>query len=179
MTAPRSSLRALSLTPPYGSLIAAGAKHIETRSWGTAYRGPLAIHQTRGLAGLTAAGLRQLCNQPPFRTVLLAAGFADEDAPAAVAADRLPRGVIVAVADLVDCLRMDAAQIPVAAARLAGDPTWDLAQEHAFGHYAPGRWAWVLAHIRICDPPVAARGRLGLWVVALPLGGAFGIRSQE
>ncbi|HUS13790.1 MAG TPA: ASCH domain-containing protein [Chloroflexia bacterium] len=166
-----SQLKALSLTPPYGSLIAAGAKRIETRSWGTAYRGPLAIHQTQGLAGSTESRLQQLCNEPPLRAVLLAAGFADTADPTCVAADRLPRAGIVAVVYLADCIPMDSVAIPaMAAAYLAHDPTWDRAQEHAFGHYAPGRWAWVLDSVEICDPPTAARGRLGLWPITLPRG---------
>ena len=36
--------RALTLHQPWASLIAIGAKTMETRSWSTSYRGPLAIH---------------------------------------------------------------------------------------------------------------------------------------
>ena len=38
---------ALSLTQPWASLVIDGRKHVETRSWKTRYRGPLAIHATR------------------------------------------------------------------------------------------------------------------------------------
>jgi len=37
-------LKALSLQQPWASLIADGCKTIETRTWTTKYRGPLAIH---------------------------------------------------------------------------------------------------------------------------------------
>ena len=37
-------MRALSLRQPWASLIADGHKTIETRTWRTRYRGPLAIH---------------------------------------------------------------------------------------------------------------------------------------
>ena len=37
-------MRALSLRQPWASLIADGRKTIETRTWRTRYRGPLAIH---------------------------------------------------------------------------------------------------------------------------------------
>jgi len=37
-------VKALTLHQPWASLIAVGAKRIETRSWSTSYRGPLAIH---------------------------------------------------------------------------------------------------------------------------------------
>ena len=43
--------RALTLHQPWASLIALGVKTIETRSWSTPYRGPLAIH-----AGMTPLG---------------------------------------------------------------------------------------------------------------------------
>ncbi len=37
-------MKALTVRQPWASLIAAGVKTIETRSWSTKYRGPLAIH---------------------------------------------------------------------------------------------------------------------------------------
>ena len=37
-------MKALSLHQPWAWLVATGQKHYETRSWGTPYRGPLAIH---------------------------------------------------------------------------------------------------------------------------------------
>lgn len=50
-------MRILTLTQPWASLIAIGAKTLETRSWRTGYRGPLAIHYA-------------LCHMEPFRSVL-------------------------------------------------------------------------------------------------------------
>src|SRR5690348_17556570 len=41
-------MKALTLTQPWASLVAIGAKRIETRSWSTSYRGPLAIHAAKG-----------------------------------------------------------------------------------------------------------------------------------
>jgi hypothetical protein len=38
------AVKAITLQQPWASLIALGAKSVETRSWSTAYRGPLAIH---------------------------------------------------------------------------------------------------------------------------------------
>lgn len=37
-------MKALTVTEPWATLIAIGAKRIETRSWPTEYRGPVAIH---------------------------------------------------------------------------------------------------------------------------------------
>jgi hypothetical protein len=48
-------VKALTVRQPWASLIACGAKTIETRSWRTSYRGPIAIH-----AGKTIDGIRTL-----------------------------------------------------------------------------------------------------------------------
>lgn len=47
-------MRALTLWQPWASLVALDVKTIETRSWSTSYRGPLAIHAGSSLAGLKA-----------------------------------------------------------------------------------------------------------------------------
>lgn len=44
-------MKALSLHQPWASAIALGLKHLETRSWATSYRGPLAIHAARRCNG--------------------------------------------------------------------------------------------------------------------------------
>ena len=38
------AVKVLTLTQPWATLVAIGAKKIETRSWSASYRGPLAIH---------------------------------------------------------------------------------------------------------------------------------------
>src|SRR4051812_42520238 len=45
------AVKVLSLTQPWASLVAIGAKQIETRSWRTHYRGPLLIHASAGFPG--------------------------------------------------------------------------------------------------------------------------------
>ncbi len=40
-------MKAITLHQPWATLVAVGAKRIETRSWATSYRGPLAIHAAR------------------------------------------------------------------------------------------------------------------------------------
>jgi hypothetical protein len=125
-------MKALTLRQPWATLVALGAKRIETRGWATHHRGPLAIH-----AGLSLASLG-LAQQPPFQQAL-----DGED---------LPRGVIVAVVELVDCIL------------ITTEETIPAEPERSFGDYHPGRYAWHLASlIRLPLPPVPARGRLGLW----------------
>ena len=40
-------MQAISVCQPWASLIVCGAKRIETRSWSTPHRGPLAIHVSK------------------------------------------------------------------------------------------------------------------------------------
>src|SRR5574343_420007 len=42
-------MRALTLTQPWATLVAIGAKKIETRGWCTDYRGALAIHAAKSI----------------------------------------------------------------------------------------------------------------------------------
>ncbi|MDE2685986.1 MAG: ASCH domain-containing protein [Chloroflexota bacterium] len=51
-------IRALSLRQPWASMVADGRKTIETRTWRTNYRGPLAIHASkRPYADLPTGGI--------------------------------------------------------------------------------------------------------------------------
>lgn len=156
-------MKALTLTQPYATLVALGAKHIETRSWSTRYRGPLAIHAGKGLGPVGArAGLYDLAFSDPdgfFYQVLKRANI--------LCIDDLPLGAIVATARLeacVDTLFMTLEK----RARVTGwdgeQRYWNLTdQEESFGDYSPGRWAWLLADIKPLAEPILARGAQGLW----------------
>ena len=84
------TMRALTLWEPWATAILAGYKHYETRSWGTQYRGLIAIH----------AGRRCEDDQ------LIAAQRRHPTFPA------ISSGAIIAVADLTDCRVMAAAPTP-------------------------------------------------------------------
>jgi activating signal cointegrator 1 len=56
-------MKAISLWQPWASAIAVGMKHFETRSWGTSYRGPLAIHAAKRPM---TEGERELLEEYPF-----------------------------------------------------------------------------------------------------------------
>jgi hypothetical protein len=102
-------VRAITLYQPWASLIALGFKVHETRTWSTSYRGAMLIHagmaRSRELDRMTRSADAVLCQ----------AGYP------ALPPD-LPRGAVVAIADLVDCLRTEATQ-----------PRDDL--DHAFGDW--------------------------------------------
>ena len=132
-------MKTLTLTQPWAALVAVGAKHIETRSWGTAYRGPLAIHAAKGFP----AEARDLLLQEPFLTTLDRAG---------VVPSELPLGCVVAICRLLDCFEMTEEWIAT-----VKEP------ERSFGHYEPGRFAWLLGRTEPLAAPIPARGSLGLW----------------
>jgi hypothetical protein len=141
--APRAwEWKVLTLTQPWASLVAVGAKTIETRSWTTRYRGRLLIHAAKGLNGLTERAYRALCQTEPFAGALAAGGFATFT--------DLPRGAIVALCDLVDVQSIDMFNLP-------DEP------ERSFGHYAADHYAWRLANVQRLPEPIPASGAQGLW----------------
>lgn len=149
-------MKALTLTQPYASLIAFGAKRIETRAWATSYRGPLAIHAAAGLGPIGGvSGLKRLVQAEPFRSVFLAR---DRGYGTDIVHDPsyyLPRGAVIARCTLMTCVRTtQCTAIPD--------------QERAFGEYSPGRYAWILSDVQPLDVPIPAKGQLGLWEWEVP-----------
>lgn len=135
-----SAMKAITLYQPWATLVAIRAKKIETRSWATAYRGPLAIHAGKSTEFLS------LCGQEPYRSILLA-HFGAEWCPS-----ELPLGAVVATAELYAVEQMTPELIAATAA-----------PERSFGLYEPGRFAWSLRAIRPLAEPAPARGYQMLW----------------
>lgn len=113
-------MKALTIRQPGATLVALSAKRIETTSWSTQYRGPLAIHASKGFTHLD----RECCQGKYVRRRLHEAGINDPDA--------LPLGRVVAVAELVGCERMTRDFIDRLKETRPG--------EYSFGFYRPGRW---------------------------------------
>lgn len=146
-----SEVKALSLWNPWAFLVMVGAKRIETRGYGTSWRGLLAIHATKAFP----PGAIALCHSEPFKAVLKAHGIR-------YPAD-LPRGAIIAVANLHRVGRIGRrrdGQVYVEGHDL---PT--TGNELAFGNYEPNRWGWVLTNVRPLPEPIPCRGSLSLWEV--------------
>lgn len=127
-------MRALTIKQPFAELIARGVKRVENRTWRTHYRGPLAIH-----AGLDPGWAARL--PPP---------------PGSEGLDprRLTYGAIIAVAQLVACLRV--AELPLLTTGLDADA--ELVRVHA-----SGPWCWVLDSPRRLPTPLPLPGKQGLW----------------
>jgi hypothetical protein len=146
-TAAPPPLKALSLWQPWASLIAVGAKRIETRSWPTKYRGPIAIHASAKTDGIDAAiqGSDAIQKAPLDGGVLKAGGFLG------MARDgQVHVGGVVAVADLVDCVEFTDGYDP-------GEP------ERHFGNFTPGRFGFVLENVRPLPEPVDCDGCQKIW----------------
>jgi len=127
-------MKALSLTQPWATLVALGAKRCETRSWSTPYRGELAIHASKGYPRWAQACAHE------FRAL----GYLPPDEP-------LPLGVVVAIVEL-EYVKTTEEQVLLTTSE----------QEMALGDYGPGRYAWMLRLIERV-PNIEATGRLGLW----------------
>lgn len=154
-------MKAITLTQPWATLVAIGAKRIETRSWSTTYRGPLAIHAAAGLGPVGGAkGLGEICEREPFYGTLARHGFRYG---ARISTGKLPLGAVVATCTLVDVVPTNLWR-PVT----HGNQTWqvppgNMSQEYSFGDYTPGRYAWLLTDVKPLREPIPAKGALSLW----------------
>lgn len=140
---PHPRLRILSLRQPWASLVAQGRKRIETRSWRTRYRGAVLIHAS-GNPG----------------TMLDALAYADSPALQVGPWAALPRGAVLALAELVDV------RPTCVGARWVADLS---DEERARGDFTPYRYGWFLEDVRPIDPPIPHRGGLGLYAPAYEL----------
>lgn len=157
------TMKAITITEPWATLILIGEKTIETRSWQTSYRGPIAIHAAKGM---TRDELRCALDQPIRGLLINASVF--HCSPVWTMRAQFPRtrGRILAIADLVDCapmVRSVAGEVRIirhGRARI-GEPV--PAREKPLGHYAPGRFAWILENVRPVPERPEAKGALSLW----------------
>jgi hypothetical protein len=111
-------MKIISIRQPWASLIVCGIKDVENRTWSTRYRGPVLVHASLRADDISSVDL-----------VRYYGAFPPSDQP---------RGGIVGVVEIVDCVRPHSSQ-------------W----------YAPGCWAFVLANARKL-PFVEWKGALSL-----------------
>jgi hypothetical protein len=149
-------VKALTLTPPWSTLVVLGAKRIETRDWAAPddMNGQrLAIHAGKNLAPVGGEkGLRAQCAVPVFQKTLFG-----PSTPYLGTYD-LPRGVVVAIVTVNAC-------VPTESIDFDAPPPWLEPGEHEaeFGNYSPGRWAWQLTDLEVLAEPVPATGHQKLW----------------
>lgn len=144
-------MKAITLIQPYATLIMLGFKKLETRSWSTRHRGPLAIHAGLGMPGWA----RKVCEENHHIRLIL-----DEQG---LTFDTLPRGGILGLCDVKGMLQI---QEPGTGIKLGQvDPATLQPVEVACGDYTPNRWAWQLQRHRPLAEPVACSGALSAWEV--------------
>src|ERR1035441_8202753 len=85
-------MKALTLTQPWASLMGLRQKTVETRSWGTSYRGELVIHAAKGFPKWA----KETCEEPVFQSALGALTAAD-----------LPLSVGICVVRVIACIRTE------------------------------------------------------------------------
>ena len=135
-------MKALTLRQPWATLVAIGAKKIETRSWRTKYRGPLLIHASKGMS--QAEVEFSWCK--PVHDALRSVGIDP-------AKFEFPRGAILAVAVLDDCKE------------IGPHTPFPPMPERALGNYHHHRFMWTLDMVTPLIEPYPLRGAQGLWSV--------------
>jgi hypothetical protein len=130
-------------------MIALGAKEIETRSWGTSYRGPIAIHAGKEFPTLW----RQFSGDAFVDALGPVCGVNQYGVPNL---RELPTGCVLALATLVDC-------VPMVPPYYEPNGYSVSDRERAVGNYGPGRYAWILREVIPLAEPVSCRGRQRLW----------------
>jgi hypothetical protein len=156
-------MKAISLWQPWASAVALGSKRIETRSWQTSYRGPIAIHAAK--RRLTNKEIARFFWETSWRGALHPAIELYDDVNLF---DRLPYGCILAICNLIDIV-----------------PTWpshlnhyrenqDIheSKRHLFrwtesdlGDFSDGRYAWILDDTKMLDYPIPYRGHQSLFEI--------------
>ncbi len=159
-------MKLITLWEPWATLMAIGAKKIETRHWSTHYRGWLAIHAAKRFT----ADEDTQCWMSPFREALNAAHIPVEPYRSG-RRFQFPLGCIIAVTKLVGCVRTGAltAASPhlISHGRevsLPGIRYGNLLtkEEYAFGNYEDGRYGLITAAVFRLPSPVPFKSRQGM-----------------
>jgi hypothetical protein len=134
-------MKAISLWEPWATLIRAGAKRWETRSWSTNYRGRLLICASKRRVN---SELHYFLSRPEF----------NDGVNKLPEGPKLYFGKAVAIVEVLDCISTNRPDIE----QLVGD---DL----PFGDYSPNRFAWRLNLLRRDFSPFSVDGHQGLFDV--------------
>lgn len=131
-------MKALTLMQPWASLLVLGEKRIETRSWGTRHRGPLAITASKSRLHLAA------CYAAHYREALARHGLT---------ADTLPLGAVIGTVNVVECRPSEEFEGALSE------------QEAAFGDFTAGRLGWLCSDPKSLPKPIPCTGCMGVWTL--------------
>lgn len=146
-------MKALTIRQPWASLFALNVKHMETRSWDTKHRGPVAIHA--GLAWPCRIGQRVQFGD--YEVERDKSGLLLRS-PSLSWPYRLPMGAVVAVGDLFQT------RSTTSGGHCPDD------RERSLGDHSPGRFAWSITSMSRLPRPIPAKGRQGFWNWDMPDG---------
>lgn len=137
-------MKALSLWQPWASYVAHGVKKIETRSWGTEYRGYLAIHSAKIWKQDQRLIHRSIYEKLPDNCRRYFLGDP-------------PRGFVLCVVKLLDCYEMTH--------EIVENCKENHPLEYAVGDWQVGRFAWLLEHVETLKKGIKVRGHQRLFNV--------------
>lgn len=153
-------MKAISLWQPWATAIAVGSKTIETRSWGTHYRGPIAIHAAKRMRKGELISYSCSWN---WMGALAPTGLKMHGDKRSLW-ELIPFGAIVAVADLADCRPTHTfALAEIETPRRPAGEHGDLYKwtERQMGDFSLGRFGWVLKDVRPLVKPLPWKGEQG------------------
>lgn len=138
-------MKAITIWQPWASLLISGQKIYETRSWATAYRGPIAIHAAK-------RPVRRIIDALAEGNFWETLALFESLFPGPGELVQLSTGAVVGKALLMRCNPIDEAFV----AKLTP-------MERALGDFTLGRYAWEFQEMVPVDLPVPVKGRQGLW----------------
>lgn len=151
-------MKVISLLQPWASLVAIGAKQIETRSWNTKYRGPLLIHASKKYTGLQKS---------------LTIDFNTNHGANLGITEGLPLGQIIGSINLVETFPTE--KVFTGAGGIGFKTNYKVMvgddfrmmnisiKEHAFGDYSLGRYGWMFSDPVQFVTGIPINGKLGIW----------------
>lgn len=146
------NIQAIALWQPWATLLVAGIKKIETRSFYTSRRGRTIIHASK----LTETNKRA-CMQAfmQFYDELKKLGYED--------ISQMPLGKLVGELDIIDAKQMVAGSVAVNHLQIAIDKV--SSKERQYGHYEAGRYGWLTENHKMYSKPVPYVGQQGFFNV--------------
>lgn len=172
-------MKTISLWQPWASAIAYGAKRVETRSWKTDYRGPLAIHAAKRFVFQEIALYRSCYNWMAALPPLRGSGPWVNGKPVVGRPfvqwlkSQLPLGAIVATCEIADCRPSSSFTVEELDTRRFqpgqenDNPDLYSWTEGMMGDFSLGRFGWILKNIRRLETPISVIGRQGFFEVSL------------
>ena len=147
-------MKALTLWQPWASLVAFEEKKIETRTWATKYRGPLAIHAA---AKMPPGWLGASRFEGNFKEAARAVHIRRNWGPFGWPGNVNTLGCVLCIVKLISIE-------PATAVRDHLD-----IQERTFGNYDEDRYAWFMELVERFALPIPARGNRMLWNWECPI----------